>query len=309
MTTAHSYPPAVDRQRPETVSALTGFPNLGDLVQLTKPTIMIMVLVTGAAAACLEGSLLGNPGMIALLLAGLYLTGGSANALNQYFERDIDAQMERTRTRRPLPQQKMSPRQALGFAVTIGLLGVSVFALFFNTLSALLALSTILFYGLFYTLYLKPRTHLNIVIGGAAGAMAPPIAWAAATGTISPVAWLLAAIIFIWTPPHFWALALFRKNDYIKVQLPMLPVTKGDRATLNQILTYTLLLVAVSLSVLFFNPSILYAISATLLGAVFVHKALKTRRAPSAKTERGLFGYSIVYLLALFSTVIVNGVF
>jgi protoheme IX farnesyltransferase len=237
----------------------------------------------------------------------LYLTGGSANALNQFFERDIDAAMERTRKRRPLPQQKLSPAQALAFSVAIGVLGVALFAFCFNFLSAGLALGTILFYGFIYTLWLKPRTHLNIVIGGAAGAMAPPIAWAAVTGTVSPVAWLLAAVIFIWTPPHFWALALFRKSDYIKVGLPMLPVVKGDRAALNQIVAYTALLLAVSLMVLLYEASVLYAVSASLLGALFIHKALKTRRAPSASNERGLFGYSIIYLLALFSIVIFEG--
>jgi protoheme IX farnesyltransferase len=307
MTTAKPHAPASHDQRIVTLSSSYAVPRLGDLLQLTKPTIMIMVLVTGAAAVCMEGSLLASPGMALLLLAGLYLSGGSANALNQYFERGIDSQMERTRHRRPLPLHRLSPRAALWFAATVGVLGVAIFAAFFNALAALLALGTILFYGFFYTLYLKPRTHLNIVIGGAAGAMAPPIAWAAATGTVAPVAWLLAAIIFIWTPPHFWALALYRKNDYIKVGLPMLPVIKGDRTTLNQIVVYTILMVVASLAVLFFDASWTYAVSASLLGGVFIHRALHARRAPSAKAERGLFGYSIIYLLALFCTVIVEG--
>jgi protoheme IX farnesyltransferase len=265
-----------------------------------------MVIVTGAAALFFEGSLLADLPSFALVLLGLYLTGGSANALNQYFERDIDAQMTRTKSRRPLPQNKMTPNQALGFSIAIGILGVAVFAVFFNTLSALLALGTVLFYGFIYTLILKPLTYLNIVIGGAAGAMAPPIAWAAATGTVSAAAWVLALVIFMWTPPHFWALALFRKNDYIKVELPMMPVVRGDRATLNQILVYTVLLVAVSLVFSFFGASFVYTIAAAALGAGFMQKAAGTRRHSTQQSQRGLFGYSITYLLALFGTVMID---
>jgi len=282
------------------------WPSAVDFFQLTKPTIMFMVLVTGAGALCFEGSLLADLPAFALVLLGLYLTGGSANALNQYFERDIDAQMARTRNRRPLPKHKLSPKQALVFATAIGVLGVTVFAVFFNALSALMALATIVFYGFFYTLVLKPKTHLNIVIGGAAGAMAPPIAWAAATGTVSTAPWILALVIFLWTPPHFWALALFRKDDYVKVQLPMLPVVKGDRATLNQILVYTILLVALTLVLSFFGAGLVYTVAAAALGAVFIQKAVATRRNSTPKSQRGLFGYSIMYLLALFGTVIVE---
>lgn len=281
-------------------------PSAVNFFQLTKPTIMFMVIVTGAAALVFEGSLLANLPMFALALLGLYLTGGSANALNQYFERDIDAQMARTKNRRPLPQHKLTPTQALVFSVGIGALGVAIFAVFFNPLSALLALATVLFYGFIYTLILKPKTHLNIVIGGAAGAMAPPIAWAAATGTVSAAAWVLALVIFMWTPPHFWALALFRKTDYVKVGLPMMPVVKGDRATLNQIVVYTILLVGISLVFGLLGASTIYTVGAAVLGAVFVQKALATRRHSTQQSQRGLFGYSITYLLALFGTVILD---
>ncbi len=281
-------------------------PSAVNFLQLTKPTIMVMVIVTGAAALFFEGSLLADIPSFALVLLGLYLTGGSANALNQYFERDIDAQMARTKNRRPLPQHKMSPNQALVFSIAIGVMGVAIFAVFFNMLSALLALGTVLFYGFIYTLILKPRTHLNIVIGGAAGAMAPPIAWAAATGTVSAAAWVLALVIFMWTPPHFWALALFRKSDYIKVDLPMMPVVKGDRATLDQIVVYTILLVAVSLTLVALGASYIYMIGALVLGAIFIQKAVATKRHSTSQTQRGLFGYSIMYLLALFGTVIID---
>ena len=170
---------------------------LPELLQLTKPTIMLLVVLTGAAALVLEGGLNRRPLLFAAVLLGLTLAGGSANALNQYFERDIDARMSRTRRKRPLPKGTVTPREALVFAVTIGILSIVLFAAVFNPLSAALAAATILFYGLFYTLYLKPRTHFNIVIGGAAGAMAPVIAWAAATGTLAWTPWILFAIVFL----------------------------------------------------------------------------------------------------------------
>lgn len=276
-------------------------------LQLTKPRIMTLVLLTGAAALFMEGSLVGDPIRLGLVLLALYLIGGSANALNQYLERDIDAVMERTRTTRPLPRGVLSPRAALVFSIAIGVAGTAILAVFFNLLAAALALGTILFYGFFYTLVLKPNTHLNIVFGGAAGAMAPPIAWAAAVGQVAPAAWVLAAIIFIWTPPHFWALALFRKSDYEAAGLPMMPLVKGDAATLDQILIYSVALVGVSLALLLYGAGWIYGVTAAILGAIFVARAVVARRTVSERTQRRLFGYSIVYLLALFGAVIADG--
>jgi protoheme IX farnesyltransferase len=207
-------------------------------LQLTKPTIMLLVLFTGATALVVEGSMLARPGAFILFMVALYLTGGCANSLNQYFERDIDAKMTRTASRRPLPQKRLTPGQALTFSVAIGLTGLAILAFYFNWLTALLSLATILFYGLFYTLYLKPTTSQNIVIGGAAGAMAPVGAWAAATGGTAWAPWLMFAIIFLWTPPHFWSLAVAYKDDYKKVDYPMMPVVKGDRATMHQVVAY-----------------------------------------------------------------------
>jgi len=181
---------------------------------LTKPTIMVLVVITGATGLVLQQDFTYQPWSALLVLCGLFLTGGSANALNQYFERDLDARMERTSKRRPLPMHRLGPNEALFFAVAIGVAGVLLFGLCFNLLSAALAGGTILFYGLFYTLYLKPRTAQNIVIGGAAGAMAPVIAWAAAAGDLSLTPWVLFLVIFLWTPPHFWALALYLREDY-----------------------------------------------------------------------------------------------
>lgn len=276
--------------------------------QLTKPSIMLLVLFTGATALILEGSLLSQPGYFILVLVGLYLTGGCANAVNQYFERDIDARMKRTYRRRPLPLRKISPRGALIFSVAIGAVGVLLFAVFFNLLTAALSLGTILFYSLIYTLWLKPTTDQNIVIGGIAGAMAPVGAWTAASGTIDIVPWILFAIVFFWTPPHFWALALYCKDDYVKAQLPMLPVVKGDRATLRQILTYTVLLYAVSLSLLAFGGGWFYMVVAVLLGGRFLMKAVVTFRNQTTVSMRSLFRYSIVYLFALFTAIVIDGV-
>ncbi|MEW6413558.1 MAG: heme o synthase [Candidatus Zixiibacteriota bacterium] len=275
-------------------------------IQLTKPSIMLLVLFTGATSLVIEGSLLSDPWRFFLVMVGLYLTGGSANALNQYFERDIDARMKRTYRRRPLPLGLISSRGALIFSVTIGVLGVLLFGYFFNLLTALLSLGTILFYSLFYTLWLKPNTDQNIVIGGIAGAMAPVGAWTAATGHMDIVPWILFAIVFFWTPPHFWALALFCKDDYIKAELPMMPVVRGETSTLKQIIWYTVVLFAVSLSLLAFGGGWFYLAVAVLLGVIFLRKAVQAFRVRSTGSMRSLFGYSIIYLFGVFTAIIID---
>jgi heme o synthase len=277
-----------------------------DYVQLTKPTIMLLVLFTGATALVAEGSMLSQPGRFALVMLALYLTGGCANALNQYFEREIDAKMTRTANRRPLPMDRISPRNALTFSIVIGVIGVAIFAYFFNWLSAAMSVGTILFYSLFYTLWLKPNTVQNIVIGGIAGAMAPVGAWAAATGGTAVLPWLMFLIVFLWTPPHFWALALFCKDDYVRAQLPMMPVVKGDEATLRQIVIYSLIVVLVSFTLRWYGSGWIYLASALVLGLQFVKKSFEARREKTEKTARGLFGYSIVYLFALFTAIMVD---
>jgi heme o synthase len=274
---------------------------------LTKPSIMLLVVITGASALVMHQEVLQSPVDCLLILLALFLTGGSANALNQFFERDIDAQMDRTRNRRPLPRGEITHWQALAFAVSIGTAGVVLLAVHFTILSAILGLTTILFYGLFYTLWLKPNTAQNIVIGGAAGAMAPVIAWAAAANAVPTEPWLLFLIVFLWTPPHFWALALYRKADYERVKLPMMPVVAGDESTLNQMLWYTIALVIISLSLCFYGAGIIYLIAAIVLGGIFLYKMIVTRREKTREREINLFLYSIVYLLALFSVIILEG--
>ncbi len=283
-------------------------PRLSDYISLTKPTILLLVVLTGATALVIEKSLLSNPLDFALVILGLLLTGGSANAFNQYFEKDIDSIMERTRRKRSLPLGKLSPKEAFAFALSLGILGTLLFAVFFNLFSAVLALVTILFYSLFYTLYLKPRTHQNIVIGGAAGSMAPVIAWAAATGSLNFTPWILFMIIFFWTPPHFWALAMCVKKDYEKAKIPMLPVVKGDKETARQILVYTLWMVAFSLALLLVKAGLVYLLLALILNGIFVYKAYRTWRQVTVKEAWGLFGYSIVYLLILFSGIMVDSI-
>jgi protoheme IX farnesyltransferase len=267
---------------------------------------MLLVLFTGATALVVQGELSSNPVRFVLVLLGLYLTGGSANALNQVFEREVDSRMSRTRNRRPLPLGRVTTAQALTFSLVIGVTGVALFAYFFNWLTAGLALATILFYSLVYTLLLKPSTSQNIVIGGIAGAMAPVGAWAAATGGTSLTPWLLFLIVFLWTPPHFWALALICKDDYVAAGLPMLPVVKGEASTYRNIMVYTLALIAASLAFMATGVGWLYAVAAVALGGWFIKKVADASRARTHTALRQLFGYSIIYLFALFSAIMLD---
>ncbi len=284
------------------------FKKIGDYFQLTKPRIMLLVVITGATALLIERSLISEPFRFFLVLLALYLTGGSANALNQYFERGIDAKMTRTSSRRPLPQNKISPFGALVFSLGIGAIGVLIFGFVFNWYTAFLSLGTILFYSLFYTLLLKPNTPQNIVIGGIAGSMAPVGAWVAATGEMSVTPWILFAIIFFWTPPHFWALALFYKDDYYKSQLPMMPIVKGDTKTLRQIIVYSAVLVASTLSLYFDGAGWIYLAIAAILGLYFLKHAVVALKTRSEKQYKKLFAYSIIYLFLIFATFVLDNI-
>lgn len=276
-------------------------------IQLTKPTIMLLVIFTGATALVMEGSALVSSGRFWLILAALYLTGGSANALNQCLEREIDRKMTRTSARRPLPQGHLGIVEAYAFSIIAGLSGVVMFGLLFNWFSAALALGTILFYSFFYTLYLKPNTDQNIVIGGAAGAMGPIIAWAAVSGEITLTPVLLFLLVFLWTPPHFWALALFCKEDYEKIGMPMMPVVRGDDETLRWILYYSLALIALSFVLLTVSGvGVLYALTAVGLGGEFLRRVLLAKRRATPNADRRLFGFSLIYLFGLFLSLIVD---
>jgi protoheme IX farnesyltransferase len=250
--------------------------------------------------------MLAEPLKFLLVMVGLYLTGGCANALNQLFERDIDKLMQRTSKRRPLPTGRLTPRQAMIFSISIGIIGVTLFAWAFNWLTALLSLGTILFYSLVYTLLLKPNTAQNIVIGGAAGAMAPIGAWAAATGEMALVPWLMFLLVFLWTPPHFWALALFCKDDYVRTKLPMMPVVKGETSTLRQILWYSIGLVLISLVLALVGSWWFFLAVAMGLGIWLLKKTFDAIRHRTEQAYRSLFGCSIVYLFGLFSAIMID---
>jgi protoheme IX farnesyltransferase len=282
-------------------SAITNY------IKLTKPTIVLLFSLTGAGAMVLEGSLLKSPWKFLLILVGITLTAASANALNMYVDRDIDEIMQRTRKKRPLPQGKISPQKALYFGLILGAVSTGILLITSNVLATLISIGTILFYVCFYTLYLKRRTPYNIVIGGAAGATAPLIGWAAASGQISLAAWLMFLIIFMWTPPHFWALALVIKEDYKKAGIPMLPVVAGDRRTRLEILIYTVLLLPLPLLPPLTNlTNATYVTGSIVLGGIFLFLAMLLWRKKTNSSAYGLFGYSIFYLLVLFVLLIVG---
>lgn len=274
---------------------------------LTKPRISLLFALTGLTALMMEGSLLPHPWTLMILTAAIFLTGGSANAFNQYFEREIDKRMERTARKRPLPRGEIKPVSALVFAIVTGLLSIFLLWKFGSLSSAFLGLATILFYSFYYTLWLKPRTPYNIVIGGAAGATGPLIGWASVNGQISWAAFIMFLIIFFWTPPHFWALALCCKEDYSKVNYPMLPLVYGDEATHRQILGYALILMPLSTTLYFLGEmGLFYLVGSIILGVLFIAGALQVYHQKTTKACWQLFGYSIVYLLLLFVIMIAD---
>ena len=276
--------------------------------QLTKPTIVMLMLVTGLPAILMAGRGHVEPLVLVMALVGTALAAGAASALNHYWDRDIDAVMERT-SKRPIPGGHVGPSQALSFGLSVGALSVALLALYTTWLAAALGLFSILFYVVIYTMWLKRSTPQNIVIGGAAGATAPLIGWAAVTGHLSLEAWLMFAVIFLWTPPHFWALALYRKEDYARAGVPMMPVVAGERATILQMVVYTWLTVACSLGLWFVGSSgWLYLLVAAGLGAVFIWRAHALLATPSEVGSKKLFVFSIFYLLGLFLAIFLDEV-
>ncbi len=272
-------------------------------LQLTKPRISLVFAFTGLAALVVERSQLTQPWHAALIIAAIFFIGGSANAFNQYFERDVDTRMQRTAKKRPLPQGRVTPRAALWFSIITGVIGVGALFWWGGWLAGSIALGTIVFYSFYYTLWLKPRTPYNIVIGGLAGATAPLIAWAAATGHLASAPLVMCAIIFFWTPPHFWALAICCKEDYIRVGYPMLPIVLGEDATRRQIMWYSLLLLPLSLLLgtpWFGNLGTIYRSSASILGVLFAVFAWRVYRQKTHRACWQLFAYSILYVMLLF---------
>ena len=273
---------------------------------LTKPRVVSLVLLTAVI-----GMLLATPGMVppGLLLAatlGIALVAGAAAAVNCLVERKIDARMRRTRWR-PLARGELGTRETLVFAGLLGGAGLWMLAYYVNELTMWLTLATFVGYAVIYTLLLKPVTPQNIVIGGASGAMPPVLGWAAVTGQVSTEAMLLFLIIFAWTPPHFWSLALYRTEDYARAGVPMLPVTHGAHYTRLQVLLYTLILFAVSLLPYVVQMSgLAYLLAALALGGVFIGYALRIYFAYSDAVAKRTFRYSIAYLAFLFTALLVD---
>ncbi len=282
---------------------------VADYVTLTKPRIMLLILITAYGAMAYAADGLPSLELTLATLIGLGLSSGGASALNHYLDRDLDALMTRT-ANRPVPSGRVSPESALGFG--IGLMAGSfwVLSVYVNVLTAALALAGGLFYVIVYTAWLKRRTPQNIVIGGAAGAAPPLVGWAAVTGHIGLPAIFMFAIIFYWTPPHFWAIALLAKDDYARAGIPMLPVVRGERETARQILLYTILLTTLTI-VPFAAGSfgIVYLVSAVALGAGFLWLAVKLVRDTSRSPARHVFLYSLLYLALLFAAIGVDRAF
>jgi protoheme IX farnesyltransferase len=271
-----------------------------DYLTLTKPRIMILLLLTAAGGMFVGAGGVPSAGLLAATLGGLALACGGASALNHVLDRDIDVHMRRT-DRRPVAAGRVAPERALEFGVALSALSFVVLASFANVLAALLAVAGNLFYVVVYTRWLKRTTPQNIVIGGAAGAVPPLVGWAAATGNLTLPALFLFLIVFFWTPPHFWALALLIRRDYEAAGVPMLPVVKGEDETARSIVRYTLALVAISLLPVFWSTvGWLYLGSAIVLGGAFIGLALALRRDHAPANARRLFTFSLAYLALLF---------
>ena len=281
-----------------------------DFFALTKPRVMTLVIFTGICGLLAAPGTI-NPvlGFTAVLCIAMG-AGGSA-ALNQWWEADIDAGMKRT-SARPLPSGRMNPTDARDFGIAISAASVGIMGVAINWLAALILAAAVVYYAVIYTIWLKPRTPQNIVIGGGAGAFPPMIGWVAVTGEITLMPVLLFAIIFMWTPPHFWALALFVKTDYEKVGIPMMPVVKGEASTRRQILVYAVLLVPFAVAPWIIGATgAIYGVSALLLTMAFALLSLPValRRqveGDTMKPEKRLFAFSILYLFALFAALVAD---
>ena len=270
----------------------------GDYLALLKPKIILLLIVTELGAMIVAARGWPRPEVLLGGLLGGAMAAGGAGAVNCWFDRDIDKLMPRTR-RRAIAAGRITPAAGLAFGVAVGLLGVALIAVTANVLASALALSGGLVYVFVYTMWLKRSTTQNIVIGGAAGAFPPLVGWAAVTGSLSPLAWVLFAIVFLWTPPHFWALALLLSKQYSAAKVPMLPVVAGEEHTRRSILFYTVLLFAISLvPVVWLGP--IYVAAAIALGAVFLALAVRAVRRQDGASAVALFHYSLAYLALLF---------
>jgi protoheme IX farnesyltransferase len=282
---------------------------VGDFIALLKPRVMSLVIFTALVGIVLAPGHV-HPVIALTSLICIAVGAGASGALNMWYDRDIDALMSRTASR-PIPQGRVSPEAALAFGLVLTFFSVATLGILVNWYAAALLAFTIFFYVVVYTMWLKRWTVQNIVIGGAAGALPPVVGWVAASGSLSIAPLLLFLIIFLWTPPHFWALALFRTDDYARARVPMLPVVAGADATRLQILLYTILLTAVAIvgwPLGYFGPA--YGVVAIVAGAGLLWLAIDVYRqrkgAATLRAARRLFGFSILYLFALFATLLIE---
>jgi heme o synthase len=277
---------------------------VSDYVALTKPKVQSLLLLTTVTTMFVAGS----PSVTLVLLTclGGYLSAGGAGAVNHWFDRDIDAQMARTADR-PVPSGRVAPNAALIFGIALAVLAFAELTTFVNLTAALLSFSGFVGYVGVYTIWLKRRTAQNIVIGGAAGAIPPLVGWAAVRGTVGGTAILLFAIVFFWTPPHFWALSLLMKDEYAKVGVPMLPVVRGETETRRQILLYSVLLYAVTqLPFCAGGFGAIYLVSSLLLGGAFIGGAVTLQRRADRRSALKLYLFSLLYLALLFCAMVVD---
>lgn len=276
-----------------------------DYISLLKPRVMSLVVFTGFCGMIVAPGDI-NPLIALISILCIAVGSGASGAINMWYERELDAKMERTKNR-ALPLGKISPENALDFAGILAFFSVFMMAFAVNITAAFLLLCAILFYVFIYTMWLKPSTPQNIVIGGAAGAFPPMIGWASVTGnvTIEPI--VLFLIIFLWTPPHFWALSLYRNEDYKRAGIPMMPVIHGVAETKKQMLLYTLVLVPVTIAPFFLGfASYIYLAVAVVFGAKFIMHAVTVFKNPEEKNCKKMFGFSIIYLFVLFLSLIID---
>jgi protoheme IX farnesyltransferase len=279
--------------------------SIKDYITLLKPGVMALVVFTGAIGMWMAPGDL-HPFLQLIALLAIALGSGAGAALNMWYDRDIDGIMKRT-ANRPIPTGRIAADDALVLGLTLSGLSVGLLALAVNMVAAAWLAFAIFFYAVIYTMWLKRWTPHNIVIGGAAGAFPAVIGWVAVSPSpIDALPWIMFAIVFLWTPPHFWALAVYRHDDYKKANIPMLPVTAGIAATKRQMLVYSLLLVASSLAPLFVTSGPVYGVAAVLLGANFLRHAWVVLRHDEPKLAMRMFGYSILYLFALFGAMLAD---
>jgi protoheme IX farnesyltransferase len=278
---------------------------VGDLIALLKPRVMSLVVFTGLVGVLVAPGVI-HPALAAVAVLCIAAGAGASGAINMWYDRDIDAVMART-ANRPIPMGRVAPGEALVVGIVLAATSVTMMGMVVDATAAALLALTILFYVFVYTIWLKRRTPQNIVIGGAAGAFPPMIGWAAVTGGVSIESLSLFALIFVWTPPHFWALSLYRCGDYEAAGVPMLPVVAGKEATRRQMLFYTILMVPVAVAPAFFGiAGWTYGVIATILSLGFVWTAIAVRRNRDDAAARRMFGFSIFYLFALFALLIID---